>query len=85
VRVTAKLELRIKAPDDTKASAVGVKWARVRCAVRYELELTQPHMAQKPVLRGEVGCAGVAREVSVEGGGMGERGCARRLGGGVWV
>jgi len=30
-------------------------------------------MAQKPVLRGEVGCACVAREVSVERGGMGER------------
>jgi len=30
-----------------------------------ELELIQPHMAQKPVLRGEVGCACVAREVSV--------------------
>ena len=29
-----------------------------------ELELIQPHMAQKPVLRGEVGCACVAREVS---------------------
>ena len=43
---------------------------------RFELELTQPHMAQKPVLRGEVGCACVAREVSVERGGMGERGCA---------
>ena len=28
-------------------------------------------MAQKPVLRGEVGCACVAREVSVESGGMG--------------
>ena len=41
-----------------------------------ELELIQPHMAQKPVLRGEVGCACVAREVSVERGGMGERGCA---------
>ena len=50
-----------------------------------ELELIQPHMAQKPVLRGEVGCACVAREVSVERGGMGERGCARRLGGWVWV
>ena len=25
-----------------------------------ELELMQPHMAQKPVLRGEVGCACVA-------------------------
>jgi len=34
-------------------------------------------MAQKPVLRGEVGCASVAREVSAEKGGMGERGCAR--------
>ena len=39
-----------------------------------ELELIQPHMAQRPVLRGEVGCACVAREVSVERGGMGERG-----------
>jgi len=46
-----------------------------------ELELIQSHMAQKPVLRGEVECACVAREVSVERGGMGERGCARRLGG----
>jgi len=44
-----------------------------------ELELTQSHMAQKPVLRGEVGCACVAREVSVERGGMGERGCANFL------
>jgi len=35
-----------------------------------ELELIQSHMAQKPVLRGEVGCACVAREVSVERGGM---------------
>ena len=50
-----------------------------------ELELIQPHMAQKPVLRGEVGCACVAREVSVERGGIGERGCARRLGGWVGV
>ena len=50
-----------------------------------ELELIQPHMAQKPVLRGEVGRACVAREVSAERGGMGERGCARRLGGWVWV
>ena len=32
----------------------------------------QSHMAQKAVLRGEVGCACVAREVSVERGGMGE-------------
>ena len=39
-----------------------------------ELELIQSHMAQKPVLRGEVGCACVAREVSVERGGMGEHG-----------
>jgi len=50
-----------------------------------ELELIQPHMAQKPVLRGEVVCACVARQVNVERGGMGERGCARRLGGRVWV
>ena len=39
-----------------------------------ELELIQSHKAQKPVLRGEVGCACIAREVSVERGGMGERG-----------
>ena len=31
-----------------------------------QLELIQSHMAQKPVLRGEVGCACVAREVSIE-------------------
>jgi len=31
-----------------------------------ELELIQPHMAQEPVLRGEVGCACVAREVSAQ-------------------
>ena len=37
-----------------------------------ELELIQSHMAQKPVLRGEVGCACVAREVSVERGGTGD-------------
>ena len=43
-----------------------------------ELELIQSHMAQKPVLRGEVGCACVAREVSAERGGMGERGRARK-------
>ena len=47
------------------------------------LELIQPHMAQKPVLRGEVGCACVAREVSVERGGMGVRGCAGVQG--AWV
>ena len=50
-----------------------------------KLELIQPHVAQKPVLRGEVGCACVAREVGVERRGMGERGCARRFGGWVWV
>ena len=43
-----------------------------------ELELIQSHMAKKPVLRGEVGCACVAREVIVQRGGMGERGCARQ-------
>ena len=36
-------------------------------AAELELELIQSHMAQKPVLRGEVGCACVAREVSVGG------------------
>ena len=51
------------------------------CRLEAELELIQSHMTQKPVLRGEVGCACAAREVSVERGGMGERGCAWRLGG----
>ena len=46
--------------------------ARVLLCV-IELELIQSHMAQKPVLRGEVGCACVARKVSVERGGMGVR------------
>ena len=40
----------------------------------------QPHLAQKPVLRGEVG-ARALRVRSVERGGMGERGCERHLGG----
>ena len=39
--------------------------------IELEFELIQSHMAQKAVLRGEVGCACVAREVSVERGGMG--------------
>ena len=38
-------------------------------------------MAQKPVPRGEVGCACVAREVSAERGGMGERLLQAALGG----
>jgi len=46
-----------------------------------ELELIQSHMAQKPVLRGEVGCACVAREVSVERGGMDARSCLSRI---IW-
>ena len=58
---------------------------RCRLCAELELELIQSHMAQKPVLRGEVGCACVARKASVERGGMGERGCARRLDGWVWV
>jgi len=32
-----------------------------------ELELIQPHMAQKPVLRGEVGCACVGVRVKTAG------------------
>ena len=48
-----------------------------------ELELTQSHMAQKPVLRGEVGCACVAREVSVARAlfSLTRQGCAMVLGG----
>jgi len=50
-----------------------VKFSELDVALaELELELIQSHMAQKPVLRGEVGCACVAREVSVERGGMGD-------------
>jgi len=58
-------------------AAIYVPCARATGQVKQlELELIQPHMAQKPVLWGEVGYACVARKVSVERGGMGERGCA---------
>ena len=60
-----------------------VKDAAQDVAEELELELIKSRMAQKPMLRGEVGCACVACEVRVKRGGMGERGCARRLGG--WV
>ena len=43
-------------------------------AEELELELIQPHMAQKQMLRGEVGCACVAREVWLKGA---EEGCRR--------
>jgi len=36
---------------------------RRRLSLKSELELVQSHVAQKPELRGEVGCACVAREV----------------------
>ena len=62
----------------------GAKWHLTGCGsraigtltnnrrpVELELELIQSHMAQKPVLRGEVECACVAREVSAERGGSG--------------
>ena len=54
------------------------RWKRqspfVKEAARAELELKliQSHMAQKPVLRGEVGCACVAREVGVRRRGKGK-------------
>ena len=47
----------------------GIPLAPSGVAIELELELIQSHMAQKPVLRGEVGCACVAREVSAERGG----------------
>jgi len=48
-------------------------------SMELELELIQPHMAQKPVLRGEVGCACVTSEVSVERGGMGDGTAVQRF------
>ena len=45
----------------TAAAVVVTNLARGREGGGLELELIQPYMAQKPVLRGEVGCACVAR------------------------
>ena len=56
------VELRRRTCKDHALDALG-------SSMELELELIQSHMAQKPVLRGD----------------MGERGCARRLGGWVWV
>ena len=50
------------------SSARVLSFERDRAPTELELELIQPHMAQEPVLRGEVGCACVAREVSAERG-----------------
>ena len=41
----------------------------IEALCKLELELIQSHMAQKPVLRVEVGCACVAREVFARGSG----------------
>ena len=50
-----------------------------------EHELIQAQ-AQKPVLRVEVGAGALrVRSVSRDAAGMGERGCARRVGGWMWV
>jgi len=54
--------MRISSAPPTELYVPGVSRAKL------ELELIQSHMAQKPVLRGEVGCACVTREVSVERG-----------------
>ena len=48
-----------RAPRPLPSPARLQPWAALRRLL--ELELIQPHMAQKPVLRGEVGCACVAR------------------------
>ena len=77
--------LSVPAGTSHRSHEKGQKSDRHPDAPELELELIQSRMAQKPVLRGEVGCACVAREVSVERGCMGERGCARRLGGWVGV
>jgi len=50
---------------------------------RYRTNTSTIHMAQKPVLQGEVGCVCVAREVGVAG--VGERGCASAGVQGAWV
>jgi len=43
---------------------VPLRVAWCQCGATWELELIQSHMAQKPVLRGEVGCACVARDAT---------------------
>ena len=69
--------LRTHTPGVSVARSNPQPPGRVPCYVssggELELELIQSHMAQKPVLRGEVGCACVAREVSVERGGIYDR------------
>jgi len=57
--------------------------ARVELELELELELIHPiwHYGTEASASGWSGGACVAREVSAERGGMGERGCARRLGG----
>ena len=91
VNASTRTAMRLK--DATMGVGLDAASVDVLCMVldldcdkaRTRTNIIQPHMAQKPVRRGEVGCACVAREVSVERGGVGERGCARRLGGWVWV
>jgi len=48
--------------DCKHRTATALRLSRRLCdSAFFELELIQSHMAQKPVLRGEVGCACVAR------------------------
>ena len=72
---SAELKGTIPPPKiDNEEGRADFKFSALRHSTQsssLELELIQSHMEQKPVLRGEVGCACVAREVSVERGGMG--------------
>ena len=68
---TNKLGLNDQGSEETlvpSREANGTNGALGHRCVELELELIQSHRAQKPVLRGEVGCACVAREISVERG-----------------
>ena len=56
----------IKKSAEISVFFLGPRPLKFAVGLELELELVQSHMAQKPVLRGEVGCACAAREVSVE-------------------
>jgi len=64
------LHMVVREDRQLAPTTTALEWPRMRPFL-IELELIQSQMAQKPVPRGEVGCTCVAREVSVERGGMG--------------
>ena len=66
---TGGCDPRAAAETDDAGKKTAAQVLRAQLETELELELIKSHMAQKPVLRGEVGCACVAREVSVSAAG----------------